>query len=328
MRLRSIIWILTGRCNLDCKHCYAKRFLKWVPEVPREEVERVLREALALGLEWVNFSGGELLLYKPWVLEVLADLSGRGIDASLVTNGMFITKERAEFMARHGIHAYVSLDGDEEAHEFLRGRGTWRAALKGIERLREAGAGFTLVMAVGRHNFMKTYKFVETAKSLGARHVAIIPIMPFGNALKSKVYVESKQFEEALRRFAEGLEDHDMRGSAWCAPWARLVVNSKRLYSGNCRRQSGMDIGPDGWTLLCDVLDFKINDVKGRPLEEVWEEYVSHPLVRRVSSPPKNACGCEHFRRCLGGCFARALAQRGAWEGDPLCPLLTRARAS
>jgi len=315
---------------LDCKHCYAKRFLdpsKWGPEVGREEVERVMREALDLGLEWTNFSGGELLFFKPWVLEVLADLSQRGADVSLVTNGMFVTKERARYMAENGIFAYVSLDGDKESHEFLRGKGTWEATLRGINNLREAGAEFALVMAVGKHNYSKVGEFVRTARALGASHVAIIPIMPFGNALKNGVYVGRDEFVAALKLFEEALEENEMRGSVWCAPWAKYVVKSKRVSAGNCRKASGMDIGPDGWTMLCDVLDFKINDVKGRPLEEVWEEYLRHPLVRRVSSPPPGGCECPYYKNCMGGCFARALASGAGFEGDPLCPL-RRAPAS
>ncbi len=331
MRLRSIIWILTGKCNLDCKHCYAKRFLdrrKWGEEVPKEEVRRVLLEAVDLGLEWVNLSGGELLLFKPWVLEILAELSGYGVDVSLVTNAMFLNKEKAKYMADNEIYAYISLDGDKESHEYLRGPGTWEATLQGIRNLREAGGEFALIMAVGKHNYNKTKKFVEIAKELGASHVAIIPIMPFGNAVKNAVFVGRDEYVIALKAFVEALEEFDMSGSAWCTPWAKLVIDTKRLYAGNCRRSSGMDIGPDGWTLLCDVLDYKINDVKGRPLREVWEEYNNHPLIRRVSSPPKNTCECDHFERCLGGCFARALASSGNWEGDPLCPLFRPARAS
>ena len=327
--MKSIIWILTGRCNLDCKHCYAKRFLdpkKWGPEVPKEEVYRVMREAVDLGLEWTNFSGGELLLFKPWVLEVLADLSQRGVDSSLVTNGMFVTRERAKFMAKNDIFVYVSLDGDEESHEYLRGKGTWKATIKGIKNLREEGASFALVMAVGKHNYQKVPAFVRTAKELGASHVAIIPIMPFGNALKNGVYVGKEEFLKALKDFERALEEEEMRGSVWCAPWAKYVVESKRVSAGNCRKSAGMDIGPDGWTLLCDVLDFKINDVKGRPLREVREEYLEHPLVKRVSFP-KERCPCPYFEKCLGGCYARALAATGKFEGDPLCPL-RRAPAS
>jgi len=125
-----------------------------------------------------------------------------------------------------------------------------------------------------------------------------------------------------LKEFAKALEENEIRGSAWCTPWAKYVVKSKYLHAGNCRKSNGMDIGPDGWTLLCDVLDFKINYVLGRPLREVWEEYNEHPLVKRVSDPPK-AYECPFYKDCMGGCFARALADHKTFEGDPLCPFYT-----
>lgn len=332
-RLTSIIWILTGKCNLDCKHCYAKRFLdrsKWGEEVSKEDVMNVMLQAVDLGLEWTNFSGGELLLFKPWVLEVLAKLNEYGVDVSLVTNGMFVNDEKAEYMSKNNIFAYVSLDGNKATHEYLRGAGTWDATIRGIKKLREKGVNFATIMAVGKHNYKVVEEFVRTSKELGASHVAIIPIMPFGNALKNKVWIERDEYVEALRAFAKALETYDIHGSAWCTPWARYVVKSKLLHAGNCRKSNGMDIGPDGWTLLCDVLDFKINYVLGRPLREVWEEYNNHPLVKRVSKPPK-AYECPFYENCMGGCFARALAHHNSFEGDPLCPFykdVRRARAS
>ncbi len=321
-KLSSIIWILTGKCNLNCKHCYAKRFLdpnKWGKEVDKEDVLNVMLQAVELGLKWTNFSGGELLLFKPWVLDILAELNKHGVDVSLVTNGMFIDNEKAEFMSKNNIFAYVSLDGNRKTHEYLRGPGTWDITLNGIMKLREKDVEFATVMAVGRHNYNVVKDFVKISKELGASHVAIIPIMPFGNALKNKIWVKKNEYLEALEQFVEALETYDIYGSAWCTPWAKYVIKSKLLHAGNCRKSNGMDIGPDGWTLLCDVLDYKINYVLGRPLEEVWEEYNTHPLVRRVSEPPR-AYECPFYDSCMGGCFARALSDHETFEGDPLCP--------
>ncbi len=291
----------------------------------KTEVLRVLKEAKELGLEWTNFSGGELLLYKKWILDVFDWLKENDVEPSLVTNAMFITDEVAERLRRSETHVYVSLDGDKETHELMRGPGTWDRVIEGLDKLREHNVSFSTIMAISKLNYDRVEFFVRTSKELGAKSVAVIPVMPFGNALKSKIWVTSLEFVDALRRFESAVEQSEINGSVWCVPWSKHVLKSKRIHAGNCRKGSGMDIGPDGSVLLCDVLDVRLGSVRGRKVKEVWEEYLSNPLVRAVSNPSGDLCGsCIYFNSCMGGCYARALALRRSLEGDPLCPFLRK----
>ncbi|UXD21450.1 Fe-S osidoreductase [Ignicoccus pacificus DSM 13166] len=327
-RLKSIIWILTGACNLNCLHCYAKRFLSWQPEVSEDEVRRVLSEALELGLEWVNFSGGELLLYKPWSLRVLAWLSEEGVDSSLVTNAMFIDNEKASYISKNNIHVYVSIDGTKETHEKHRGPGTFDAVIRGIEKLKAHNASFTTIMAVSRLNYHVVKDFVRLSKELGASSVAIIPVMPFGNALVNEVWVRSREYMKALLDFVEALDEYEISGNTWCTPWSKYFFKSKRLHAGNCRFTEGIDIGPDGSVLLCDVLDIKLGNIREKNLKEVITEVNNNELVKKLREvPTTRPCRSCVFRElCLGGCYARALQRWGTLEGDPLCPLVSLSR--
>ena len=323
-QLKGLIWILTGKCNLNCLHCYAKRFEMWQPEVTKEEVIKTLKEAVDLGLGWSNFSGGELLLFKPWILEILKWLSDFEVKGSIVTNGMFINNEKARALKESEAHVYVSLDGDKESHEKLRGSGTFDAMLRGIRKLNEYGIPFTTIMAVTNFNYNKVGKFVKLSKELGASSVAMIPVMPVSNALNNRIWVRSPQLMKTLFDFVEALEEYEIYGSTWCIPWTKHYIKSKYLRSGNCRLSNTLDLGPNGSALLCDILDITIGSVRKESLKEILIRFERSELIRSLKIPPKEGtCAFCNFRNiCLGGCYARAIFTHNKLYEDPLCPLV------
>ncbi len=316
MKLRSIIWLITGACNLNCPHCYAYKY-RFMKTLPKEEVMRVLKEAIDLGLEWINFAGGEPLLV-PWLIDVLRWLEDHGVETSIVTNGTLIDREMARKLKI--TYLYVSLDGGtKKAHEMHRPN-TWEKLMKTFKYLNEEGVRFSTVMAVSKLNYWDAYNFVKKSKEVGADHASIIPVMPTGKALENKIWVSSEEFVKALKDVERAAEEEAFPVSVWCVPWARAVVKSKYVHpSGSCRRRQVLDIAPDGSVLLCDVLDFKLTSVVGKPLVEVMKEVENHPLVKRVENPER--CDCPLWSKCMGGCYARALLLEGKWEGDPLCPI-------
>ncbi len=321
----SVIWIITGACNLNCIHCYAYRW-RGARELSLEEKMRLVREFSECEIEYVNISGGEPLLH-PHTLPVLGAIRDAGIDASIVTNGTVVTPEKARFLARRGVYVFVSLDGPREAHEAHRGRGTYEAVLRGLKLLREAGANYSLVMAVSRLNWRYTPDFVELAVKLGADRPILIPVMPSGRALENQVYIDAWSYMKAVVAAARKAAELGIRLQLWCSPFAHLILPPElREYVtiSFCRDAPVIDIDPEGNVLLCDVIDVKLGSVRGKSLREVVEEVENHPLVREILEPrglPRVCSTCPYGSLCRGGCFARAYALRGGLNaGDPLCP--------
>ena len=75
----SALFELTGRCNLDCGHCYLD--IHHPPEeLTTAEALRVVDELAAAGTFILALSGGELFLRKD-ALQVAAHARGRGAAA-------------------------------------------------------------------------------------------------------------------------------------------------------------------------------------------------------------------------------------------------------
>ncbi len=54
----SIVWLVTGKCNLACSHCYAQRF-QGRHELSAEEAQGLVTEAAQMGVRHLAFAGGE-----------------------------------------------------------------------------------------------------------------------------------------------------------------------------------------------------------------------------------------------------------------------------
>ncbi len=136
-----------SRWNAPC--CRARR-----DELSTAECLDLVEQLAAIGVKEVSLIGGEAYLRSDW-LEVVAALRAHGIDTNLTTGGRQLTAARARAAKDAGLMtASVSIDGDEEVHDQLRGvRGAYRSALDAMEALRDAGVPVAANSQINRLSF-------------------------------------------------------------------------------------------------------------------------------------------------------------------------------
>ncbi|MGC8517390.1 MAG: GTP 3',8-cyclase MoaA [Steroidobacteraceae bacterium] len=146
------------RCNFRCPYCMPRetfhetyRFLPSRERLSFEEIVRLARVLVRLGVRKLRLTGGEPLL-RPNLTDLIGDLTGiPGIeDVALTTNGTLLAKYACELRAAGLQRVTVSLDSlDPEV--FLRmsgGFGGLEETLNGIEQARRAGLGPIKINAV------------------------------------------------------------------------------------------------------------------------------------------------------------------------------------
>ena len=147
--LRDLRISVTDRCNFRCPYCmpaeiYGEKYqFRPRAELLRfEEIERLARLFVELGVEKLRITGGEPLLRHelPRLIERLARLDGLH-DLPLTTNGYLLDRYARE-LADAGLgRVTVSLDShDDTIFGKMNGRGFGTArVLEGIEAAAEAG---------------------------------------------------------------------------------------------------------------------------------------------------------------------------------------------
>jgi len=158
--MRDLRVSVTDRCNFRCLYCMPKEafgadhaFLSR-PEVLRfDEIERIVRSAVSLGVRKVRLTGGEPLVRRNLEELVAALAAIEGIeDLSLTTNGSLLaTKARA--LADAGLHRVtVSLDALDDP-TFMRMNDVGfpvQRVLDGIAAVEAAGIGPVKINSVIR----------------------------------------------------------------------------------------------------------------------------------------------------------------------------------
>jgi len=140
---------VTDRCNFRCPYCMPAelygdnyQFLPRAELLSFEEIERLARLFVDLGVEKLRITGGEPLLRHelPSLIERLADIPGLR-DLALTTNG-FLLEKQASALREAGLRRItVSLDSlDEAIFGRMSGRGFGpQRVLAGIEAADRAG---------------------------------------------------------------------------------------------------------------------------------------------------------------------------------------------
>lgn len=143
---------LTDRCNYRCHYCMPEEGVELSPKsevLSFEEVERVVRVMMRLGVRRVRLTGGEPTVRKDLV-ELVARLSALGLDdLAMTTNGELLDRLARPLRGAGLQRLNVSVDSlDEARFSAITRRGNLRAVLDGIEAARAAGFAGTKVNAV------------------------------------------------------------------------------------------------------------------------------------------------------------------------------------
>ena len=113
--LKQLFWECTLRCNLHCRHCGSDcKKIAGHPDMPKEDFLKVL-DSVAASTDphqvFVIITGGEPLMRED-LEECGKAIYDKGFPWGMVTNGLYMTRERFRRLLASGLHtATVSLDG-------------------------------------------------------------------------------------------------------------------------------------------------------------------------------------------------------------------------
>ncbi len=176
---------VTDRCNFRCQYCMPAEGLPWLERgdvLSFEEIERVVRLAVEMGVEDVRLTGGEPLVRRsfPTLVSMLSGIDGLR-DLSLTTNGYLLERD-ADVLVRAGIQRVnVSIDSLQRDRFFqMTRRDSLPQVLRGLETLaRHPEVHPIKVNAVAMRGFTEeeAIPFAEFARTT-AFQVRFIEFMP------------------------------------------------------------------------------------------------------------------------------------------------------
>ena len=145
-----LVWALTHRCNLDCDYCGLPRLKDSKYDLRGEQLIQLLNMAIESKLKIVSLTGGEPLLH-PDILPFIEHCRKNKVLISLNSNGKYIEKN-IDFLSNKIFQFVLSFDGPKEAHDKIRGRGSFDVTLNAIRCLQSYKQSFYLTCVLSREN--------------------------------------------------------------------------------------------------------------------------------------------------------------------------------
>lgn len=166
----TITWEVTLGCNLQCDHCLSGSgpTQKLENELSTDEAKAFIAQCDEMDVFQVNIGGGEPFT-RPDILELLGDLTDRGISTCVSTNGTQFdeyTLDRLEGM--DPLYLQVSLDGLKSDNDAIRGDGVFDTVRETLSQLRERDIGTTVNTVVTSQNVFDLPDIDNLAERYGA----------------------------------------------------------------------------------------------------------------------------------------------------------------
>ncbi len=324
----GLIAELTHRCPLRCLYCSnPTELIARNNELPTSDWLRVIKEAAALGVLQIYFTGGEPCL-RPDLVSLAQAASQNGLYTNLITSGVGFTQSMCDQLVQAGLdHIQLSIqDIDRRGAKFISGVHAIEQKVVAAKIIRAAPVAFTVNIVVHRHNLSNLRAMIQAAADFGATKVEIAHVQYNGWALKNRATLlpSEEQVQESLRvineaktiylgqiRFDFVLPDYFARAPKACMNgWAQQMIL----------------IDPQGQTLPCHsattIPDVNFPNVKTQSLKHIWQESALFNLFRGDQWMKEPCRSCPKKAVDFGGCRCQALALTGdATNADPICQL-------
>jgi PqqA peptide cyclase len=329
----ALIAELTHRCPLHCVYCSNPiELAQRNRELSTGAWACVLREAAALGVLQVDFTGGEPLA-RPDLAELIRAARSAGLYASLITSGLPLDEKRLEELVRAGLdHFQLSFQAaqEESADEFA-GMHAHAHKLRVAEWVKRHRIALTLNFVIHRQNLDQLEEMLALTREISPARVEFAHVQYYGWAFanRERLLPTRQQLDRSLLILKQAEEE--LRGRTRVE---YVVPDYYAKYPKPCMGGWGRKvllITPEGEALPCHAAKIlpgmKFENVEARPLREIWEESAAFQKFRGEDWMPEPCRTCDRRALDFGGCRCQAFLLAGdAAATDPVCSLSPRRR--
>lgn len=308
-QLRQLFWECTLRCNLHCRHCGSDcKVVAGQQDMPLEDFLRVL-DSVAKCTDphqvFVIISGGEPLM-RDDLEECGAEIYRRGFPWGMVTNGLYLSRERLQALLKAGLHSLtLSLDGLKEEHNWMRGH------TESFQRVDNALSmlvqlphlTFDVVTCVTPRNYNQMADIRDYLIEKGVARWRMFSVFPTGRAAKDpEMLLSNEQYRGMLDFIRQTRKERKIRLDYGCEGFLGNYEGEVRDHFFTC--QAGVTVGSvliDGSISACTSIraNYKQGNIYEEDFMDVWEQRFQQ--YRDRSWMKTGECkDCSYFRYCQG----------------------------
>lgn len=233
------------RCNLACRYC--NEYDAVSAPVPLPVMLRRVDLLAGLGTSAITISGGEPLMH-PDLDAIVARVRGRGMVATMITNGYHLSPERIARLNRAGLdHLEISIDNVEPDEVSMKSLRLLEPKLRWLAEHADFSVAINSVVGSGIKSPEDALQVARRARELGfISHVGVIhdgrgQLKPLGPR-EMAVYRQLKGRRRGPLRLASLFQDNLAAGrpNEWsCRAGARYLYVDENGLVHYCSQQRG-----------------------------------------------------------------------------------------
>ena len=283
-----VAWWITNRCNLLCVHCIndSGPYHQFEGELSGQQIEKVCRELVELGVPQGSITGGEPMIHKDF-FRIAQYLSDHGMSLNVESDGQLINREVAKKIARLELRSMqISVDGArQETYGLMRRTVTGSAELSrvvgAIKMLVEEGVNISVNFVPTRFSVNEVGGVIDMVAGLGAKMFYTGRMMRVGRAAGNWKWLNpsEQQYEAFFETLQEKAKEYD--GQMRIIYYPFTVMHELKFRLAN--PAASFVILPNGKIKMIAALPFLCADLKEHSLREAWERYKQgwkHPMIK------------------------------------------------
>jgi pyrroloquinoline quinone biosynthesis protein E len=319
---------LTYRCPLHCPYCSNPVRPANQDELNTGQWTQAIRDAAALGVLQIGFSGGEPLQRSD--LESLIRVAREaGLYTNLITSALGLTEKRTRLLAENGLdNIQVSFQAarGELADSIAGVRNAHHQKLQAVRLIHVLGIALSLNVVLHRFNIDQLEEIIGFAETLKATRLELASTQYYGWAFQNlSRLIPTRGQVEAARQVATVARKR-LKGVMevlYVLP-DYFTGRPKPCMSGWGRRY--LTVNPNGSVLPCptasEIPGLVFDNIRQNSLAWIWKESESFNRFRGTEWMPEPCRSCPQREVDYGGCRCQAALLTGnPANTDPACEL-------
>jgi len=307
--LRYLFWECTLRCNINCIHCGSDCSQnvrqKDMPLTDFLKVAKQISEKYDSKKIIIVITGGEPLLRND--LETCGiELTKLGFNWGIVTNAFLLNQARLNSLINAGMCSItVSLDGFQDAHNWLRGNlHSFENAVNALKLIvKQNNISHDVVSCINKKNIVELETFCDFLISLGIKRWRIANIFPTGRAENNTdLEINNEQFTYLMNFISKTRQQNKIKTTYSCEGFLGGYEKQVRDDFYVCR--AGINIASvlvDGSICACPNINhsFVQGNIYNDDFISVWNN--KFETMRNRKWTQKDDCNtCKVYQNCKG----------------------------
>jgi PqqA peptide cyclase len=319
---------ITYRCPLHCPYCSNPTQARNDQELTTNEWTRVIREAAALGVLQVGFSGGEPLARRD-LQDLVRAARKANLYTNLITSGIGLDDDRVRALRDAGLDSVqLSFQSDNtDLADEIAGARAHQRKLDAAAKIRAAGIPLSLNFVVHRRNIDRLAEMIALAESLQAERVELANVQFYGWAFLNRAALLPTREQVVRAREIATAAKARLTGKIDIFYVLPDYYENRPKPCLNGWGQRYLTVNPIGDVLPCPtassaIPDLRFENVRARELDWIWRESESFNRFRGTEWMPEPCQSCPQREIDFGGCRCQAALLTGnAANTDPVCDL-------